>query len=225
VPILIAVLILILSAPAQAGSGVWTGQALTVDLAPDKSRSPLLWLDLHERQTGETFNAIVRPGVGVKLLPQLTLWTGYGWIPTVGDSVSHENRIWQQAIGTSNLGAAKLMARLRFEQRFLEGASNVGLRLRAFGRLGAPIRGPVGLSLWDEAFIRVNENAGNGDPFDQNRIFAGFFHQSPGIRVEMGYLNLLRGSEPTVDHLAAAYVFISPKLKPAPPPAGASTAP
>jgi hypothetical protein len=41
----------------------------------------------------------------------------------------------------------------------------------------------------------------------------------------MGYLNLLRGSEPTVDHLAAAYVFISPKLKPAPPPAGASTAP
>jgi hypothetical protein len=213
-----ALLTLLLCIPARAGSGVWTGQALTKDLAPDKRRSTLLWLDLHERQTGETFNAIVRPGVGVKLLPTLTLWTGYAWIPTVGDAVSHENRLWQQAIGTGTLGEMKLMGRLHFEQRFLEGASNIGLRLRTFGRIGVPIQGPVGLSLWDEAFIRLNENAGNSEAFDQNRTFAGFYHQAPGIRVEMGYLNLLRGKDPTVDHLAAAYVFLSPKCKPKPPP-------
>jgi len=206
-------LLVLLSFPARAGSGVWTGQALTMALAPDAKRSAMLWLDLHERQTGETFNAIVRPGVGIKLHPQLTLWTGYGWIPTVSDTVSHESRIWQQAIGTGDLAGAKLMGRLRFEQRFLEGASNVGLRVRTFGRVGVPLQGPVGLSVWDEAFLRLNENGGNSDTFDQNRVFAGLYHQAPGIRVEMGYLNLLRGNEPTVDHLAAAYVFISPKLK------------
>ena len=36
-------------------------------------REPLLWLDLHERQTGGTFNAIVRPGVGIRLIPGLSV--------------------------------------------------------------------------------------------------------------------------------------------------------
>lgn len=203
----------LLSPVAQAGAGVWAGQGFTLDLNPDRRQSLLLWLDLHERQTGATFNAIVRPGVGVKLIPGLTLWAGYGWIPTVGDNVTHEHRLWQQVIGESNPGPLKLMGRLRFEQRFLEGADNVGLRLRGFGRLGAPIRGPVGVSVWDEAFIRLNDNGGDSQPFDQNRLFVGMYHSSGWLRVEMGYLNLIRGLEPRVDHLAAAYVFISPKLK------------
>ena len=156
----------------------------------------------------------MRPGVGAKLMPGLTVWAGYAWIPTVTETTTHEHRLWQQVIGQKKAGALALMGRVRFEQRFLEGASGVGLRLRTFGRVGSPIAGPVGLSVWDEAFLRLNDNGGNREVFDQNRIFAGLYHQAPGVRVEMGYLNLARGSQPTVDHLVAAYVFLSPRLKP-----------
>lgn len=204
---------LLCSTSASAAPGVWMGQALTVNLKPTAKVAPLLWLDLHERQTGGTFAAIVRPGVGVKLIPGLTLWAGYAWIPTVADGVQHEHRIWQQVIGQTNPGVVKLMGRVRFEQRLLEGADNVGLRVRAFGRLGAPLSGPVGVSVWDEVFVRANDNGGAAAGFDQNRVFAGVYHQAPGLRVEVGYLNLVVGTDPTVHHLAAAYVFLSPKTR------------
>ena len=133
---------------------------MTLDLDADQDAGLKMWLDLHQRQVPNTFVAIVRPGVGWDTGKGVSVWAGYGWIPMWdGEVLRNENRIWQQVIGKTNLRALGLMGRVRLEQRLLEGAPELGHRVRGFARAGLRINESYGLSLWDEAFVHLNNTS------------------------------------------------------------------
>ena len=206
------------SAVAQNGPtmGVWTGQLMTLDLDAEKDAGLKVWLDLHERQMPSSFVAIVRPGIGWDTGKGLSFWAGYGWIPTWdGETLRNENRIWQQVIGKVKTESVGLMGRLRLEQRVLDGAPKVGHRIRVFARAGFKLNQTYGLSLWDEAFIHLNNTSFSTPGLNQNRLFFGpYIKAGKGWRTEFGYLNLLVNTSDglAVNHVLAMNLFIPFKI-------------
>lgn len=214
--LLLVVFSCLLSSTAVAQEGptmaVWTGQLMTLDLDADQDAGLKMWLDLHQRQVPNTFVAIVRPGVGWDTGKGVSVWAGYGWIPTWdGEVLRNENRIWQQVIGKTNLRALGLMGRVRLEQRLLEGAPELGHRVRGFARAGLRINEFYGLSLWDEAFVHLNNTSFSRVGFNQNRLFFGpYIKAGTGWRTEFGYLNVTVNTEDAlvVNHTLAMNLFL-----------------
>lgn len=202
---------------------VWSALLGTVDTQsapPDFS----LWLDVHARRGAAGTVALVRPGAGVRVTDWLSVWAGYAWIPTSEDAADtlHEHRIWQQVIlqHRFDFGLA-LQSRTRFEQRFHEAGSDVGVRIRQFVRANwqpSP-EVPIGIALWDELFVGLNDTDwGALSGIDQNRLFLGpFLQMAPWARLEAGYLfvYLDRGSSDLFAHVVAVNLFVS--HTPAPP--------
>lgn len=176
-----------------------------------------LWLDAHLRRGGAGTVMILRPGVGVALTPWMSLWGGYGWVPTFDDAGTRtdEHRIWQQLILSARLNTGVpayallehapppgfvVQSRTRFEQRFHETGHDVALRVREFVRINyKPWSSvPVGVALWDELFVGVGDDDWAVQGFDQNRLFVGpaFYSSSGDYRVEMGYLFVYLRREP-----------------------------
>lgn len=198
---------------AHAKEGIWIGAFAQAPVG--ESEKVRLWLDLHDRRGKSTAVNLVRPAVGWSLTPRSSLWLGYAWIPTVPDegAVTHEHRIWQQALlSAAPTDGLSLLLRPRLEERFLPGES-LGLRVRLFGRAGLRLREDWGVALWDEVFVQLNEPGWTAPAgLDQNRLFVGPFVQpSPDVRVEVGYLQqwLPRPEESTLYHLSAMNLFVS----------------
>jgi hypothetical protein len=196
--------------------GVWTAQLMTLDLNAEKPAGLQVWMDVHERQLPNQFVAIVRPGIGWNTGKGVSAWAGYGWIPTWdGNTLRNEHRIWQQVIGKMGTKSVKVMGRTRLEQRVVDGESKVGHRVRLFARAGFVLNQTYGLSLWDEAFIHLNNTAFSATGFNQNRLFFGpYIKAAKGWRTEFGYLNLLVNSNNSlaVSHVLAMNLFIPFKL-------------
>ena len=140
----------------------WNAGMFTADLGQDRTPGPALWLDLHVRQGEQDRVHIVRPGLGLRVTPYLSLWAGYAWIPVSPneDSTRHEHRIWQQLILQFALAhRVRFMSRTRYEQRFGQDGDEVGLRLRQMLRaswMPDPDL-PIGLAAWDEIFFGLND--------------------------------------------------------------------
>ena len=158
------------------------------------------WFDGHLRflDDADGFNqSIVRPGIGVVLHDDFTLWAGYGWIrtsPLAGGDFD-EHRLWQQATWSHDVNCVKYSFRSRLEQRFVENGDDVGLRFRQLFRAHHQLPQSPRLSLvaWDELFVNLNDTDwGAASGFDQNRVFVGIGWKncpdSP-LRTEIGYLN------------------------------------
>ena len=186
------------------------------------------WLDVHARRGDPSTVALVRPGVGAEIFSWLSVWGGYAWIPNANDETgetTHEHRIWQQVVLSHGFDEPRvsIQSRTRFEQRFSDRGSDVGLRLRQFVRLNwSPVPDvPVGLALWDEIFVGLTETDwGAPTGVDQNRFFVGPFLALAGwARLEAGYLfaYLDRGASDLYAHVIAVNLFVSPR-PPAPPP-------
>lgn len=174
---------------------VWNAVLATPQLSKE-TPALSLWLDVHARRGGENTVMIVRPGVGVQLLPWLSLWAGYAWIPTFpdgSDDVVNEHRAWQQVLlQTETSFRLNLQSRTRVEERFHERGGEVGVRLRQLFRVSwrpsADV--PIGALVSDELFIGLNSTVwGQPAGIDQNRLFVGpFFQLTPWARIEAGYL-------------------------------------
>lgn len=219
---LVLTLISLIFAPAALAQdtptmGVWTGQLMSVDFDADKDAGLKVWLDLHERQMPGSFVAIVRPGIGWDTGKGVSVWAGYGWIPTWnGENLRNENRIWQQVIGKTKVKSLSLMGRMRLEQRVLDEAPKVGHRVRVFARTGFKLNETYGLSLWDETFIHLNETSFSTPGLNQNRLFFGpYIKAEKGWRTEFGYLNLVVNQSDglAMSHVLAMNLFIPFKLK------------
>ncbi|MEM6330712.1 MAG: DUF2490 domain-containing protein [Planctomycetota bacterium] len=189
--------------------------------------SPLRWwLDAHYRLRDDTdgFNqSIVRPGLGVEVAPRHALWAGYAWIRTepvgggpIGGGVFDEHRFWQQWTAAPSAGDWRLLHRSRFEQRWVETGSDVGLRWRQLARAQRLLSDcpQWSLVLWDEAFFNLNDTDWGARPgLDQNRAFLGLGYKRCGRareRYEMGYLNQLINRQGGVDgmnHILSLNVF------------------
>ncbi len=184
----------------------------------DSERPVSLWLDTHARRSESNTLFIVRPGIGWAPLSWLSVWAGYGWIPTDADNggVNHEHRFWQQLVlkhKTDN-GFA-FQARTRLEERLSEGGDDVGLRVREFLRASwqPDVSIPIGVAVWDELFVSFNDTDwGQRSGFDQNRLFIGpMLPVHPNFRIEMGYLFLYANREPDnrIGHVFATNLFVT----------------
>lgn len=190
-----------LVAPSRAeaqttrGNATWAGLIATQDLTSG-SFGPSLWLDLHMRHEESATNVLVRPAVGLRILPWLSIWAGYAWTPSFphGGERFDEHRAWEQVIVSHAFGPGfALQSRTRFEHRFTDGSDDVAHRFRQFVRFGW-MHGtlPVGVVVWDELFVGFRgADWGAEARYDQNRFFVGpVFRVAPWLRVEPGYLHV-----------------------------------
>jgi hypothetical protein len=180
----------------------------------DRERGPAAWLDVQARRRSDGMLYLVRPGLGYAFTPELVVHAGYGWFAVDPDEGPwrHEQRLWQQVLYTRLLGeSVRAQLRGRLEQRFGRG-DDLGHRIRLFARAQwTPDPTPrIHLVVWDELFWAVNATDWAGPAgYDQNRGFAGLGIDTSlrGVRVEAGYLNVVRRRDWQVDHAVMVNVF------------------
>ncbi|MEQ8455935.1 MAG: DUF2490 domain-containing protein [Sandaracinaceae bacterium] len=206
---------------------IWAANLGTASLSRE-APSFVFWWDVHARRGDAGTVLLVRPGLGVKITPWLSVHGGYAWVPVFSDAMGtavHEHRIWEQAVLSHSFDfGLSLQSRTRFEQRFSEAGSDVGLRLRQFVRANwqPDPDVPIGVAFWDEIFVALTTSDwGQVGGMDQNRVFLGpFLKMAPWARLEAGYLfvYLDRGTTDLYAHVLAVNLFVSwaPPAPPAP---------
>lgn len=150
------------------------------------------------------------------LAPGLTVMAGHAWTPNFSP-YRNENRLWQQLAYTLQPGWWLLSTRLRMEERWIQNADDVALRLRLFFRAQYHFaeNKVFAWAFWNELFANLNNvNGGPKLGFDQNRAFMGpSLGVGPRARFEVGYLNVFieshSGTTPDLlDHTLATFMTV-----------------
>ena len=156
----------------------------------------LVFTEAQARQTdgvGRLGQIILRPAVGYQVSDTVSVYAGYAWVRTQpeGRAASTEHRAYQQLslrlVGGP--GKVTLASRTRLEQRFIEGRSDMGWRVRNLIRLDVPLGKGVGAIVSGEPFVNLDTTTwGQRAGFDQMRGFAGIgVPLARGIALEAGY--------------------------------------
>ena len=151
--------------------------------------------------------------VGKKVNKGVTLWLGYTFDPQYnhGTFRFREHRFRQQ-VNFDNfavLGKVKLSGRLRLEERWREGQTGTGWRLRPQVKATMPIAGKVTLSVSNELFIDLNNSSFqtvDGIERMRNAIYVTV-PLSKKIGIDFGYLNqhgFVPNGPDTSDHVLTA---------------------
>lgn len=186
----------LLSAPcamaAQEDEQVWLAQFSTIEVG----QKVLLFTDVQLRFTDgadRLGQVLLRPAVGYRITPSDTLFLGYAYVRTepLNGTPTDEHRMFQQALVrvVGGPGKTTVTSRTRLEQRWLEGRSGMGWRLRQQVRLDAPVAKGLNAIVWAEPFVNLDTTAwGQRAGFDQLRGFAGVgLPIARGIAIEAGY--------------------------------------
>jgi hypothetical protein len=135
---------------------------------------------------------IIRPAIGYRLNPKLSVWQGYGYTPQFEPEDLYEHRLFQQLLFEDRRGKTAFTSRTRLEERFIEGAGGTAVRLRTMLRLMHPVSADQRWAVvgYEEVFWNLTSTSnGPVSGFDQNRLFLGVSRQvSKELRVETGYL-------------------------------------
>lgn len=161
---------------------------------------------------------ILRPAIGYRITPKLSLWQGYGWMPLFEPEFKEEHRPYQQVLYEDRLGRTSLISRTRLEERFIEGAASAAVRLRSMIRFFHPISADQRWAavVSDELFWNLSSTSGGPVAgYDQNRLFLGVSRQvNPKLRVETGYLmnhvNVARTSNNRVNNVWLVWLALRP---------------
>jgi hypothetical protein len=211
-----AILSFALTAPAiaaQEDPQAW-GAATASISASDKL---VVWLEAQGRFSDDASRLgqlLLRPAVGLKLDKTTTAFLGYAYVFTdpVGPASSDEHRIWQQLnfrLAGDGQGVT-LTGRSRFEQRFRQGSTDMGLRFRQLLRVTAPLQGKARIVGWHESFIALDDTRwGQRSGFDRMRNFAGVaLPVNANISVEPGYMNeyVKLSAQDRMNHIASLTV-------------------
>jgi len=133
--------------------------------------------------------------LGKKLNKMVTVWLGYTFDPAYshGNFVRREHRFRQQVSfdNFATIGKVKLSGRLRLEQRWREGISGTGWRLRPQIKASMPFVGKTTLSFASEEFIDLNNTAFQQvDDLERMRNSVTVtIPLSKKINLDVGYLN------------------------------------
>lgn len=168
------------------------------------------------------FQVLLRIMGGLRLADGMYAGAGYGWTPSFspeGDFTDEHRAFEQWHFDVPGLGGGtRVYLRTRLEQRFRPAREGVGFRFRQMARAIAPLSPgwPVGLSVWDELFVGLNDAGGEGPwqraGLDQNRLFFGpSWSASPAFRLEVGYLNhwVFRPDTDAMNHAFMTNAFLS----------------
>lgn len=148
--------------------------------------------------------------VGNKVNQQVTVWLGYTFNPTYsqGEFRAREHRFRQQVSfdNVAQLGKVKLGGRVRMEERWREGHSGTGWRLRPQVKAAMPLAGKTTLTFSHESFLNLNANTfQRTSGYDRMRnAVAVTVPLAKGLTADLGYLNqhgFVRGGEDTSDHV------------------------
>ena len=148
---------------------------------------------------------------GYAISKHVVAWAGYTHDPNYshGDFTVMEHRFRQQInFEKYKLGNLSLSGRLRTEQRWREGASGTGWRVRPYVKAALPIadKGATQLVLSNEAFINLNTTSfQRPSGWDRTRTFIGI--NKPLVKrvnIEAGYMlqhGYVRNGPDTNDHV------------------------
>lgn len=115
------------------------------------------------------------------------------------NSKNREHRIYQEALIPQRLGEKTFLThRFRLEQRDVDGQDRRN-RVRYFLAMNYPFNqsnlneGAVYLSLYNELFLNLEQDIGNGrnvDHFDRNRTYAALgYSLTDTVRLQFGYMH------------------------------------
>lgn len=177
---------------AQEDEQVWLAQFSTIEVG-DKV---LLFSDVQLRFTDgadRLGQVLLRPAVGYRITPSDTLFLGYAYVRTepLNGKPTDEHRVFQQALVriAGKPGKPTVIARTRLEQRWIEGRSDMGWRLRQQVRADLPTGQGFNAIVWAEPFVNFDTTSwGQRAGFDQLRVFGGVgVPVARGIAIEAGY--------------------------------------
>lgn len=209
--------LLLCAAPAAAqveDRQLWEQVNLVVPLTPEV-RVTLeqigRWGDRIEGLTQTEVGGLL----GYKLSSAIELGVGYRYVglySATGPTV-HENRLRQQVV----LTRGRLLGRLRVDERFNPGGSEIGVRVRPLARYNHPL-GSRGYALYasHESFIVPNSTAwGQRSGYERMRNMVGV--TLPFVRrkvmLDIGYLNQYRfglgGARPQMEHALSLQLTIN----------------
>lgn len=109
-----------------------------------------------------------------------------------GGRVTIEQRVRQDfsVDHLATIGPLGIGARLRVEERWRDGSSGTGVRLRPFVRLTLPVTGKLKLLATHESFVNLAGGAGQRGGYDRARNFLGLgVPLAKRVGLEIGYLN------------------------------------
>ncbi|WP_343228345.1 DUF2490 domain-containing protein [Sphingomonas yunnanensis] len=212
---LAALLLSAAPAAAQVEDGqLWEQVNLVVPLTPQVRvtlEQIARWGDRNDGLTQTEVGGLL----GYKLGDTLELGIGYrhvGLYSASGPTV-HEDRLRQQLV----LTRGRLVGRLRVDERFNPGGSEVGFRVRPLARYNQPL-GRRGYALYvsHESFIVPNSTAwGQRSGYERMRNMAGV--TLPFVRrkvmLDIGYLNQYRlglgGARPQMEHALSLQLTVN----------------
>ncbi|MCM0606339.1 MAG: DUF2490 domain-containing protein [Xanthomonadaceae bacterium] len=146
-------------------------------------------IDLQNRNDSRI---LIRPAAIYNLNENESLWIGALELVDI-DFKGLEFRTWQQYQRIDPLDRVIFLNRARLEQRFLNGETDIGLRLRLMIRTQVPMgeESKWSLVFFDEVFLGLNENKSQPNQgLDQNRAFVGMRFDGPrNSFFEFGYMN------------------------------------
>lgn len=208
--IALALPVFVVASPALASDDEQYWQTLNVSVAlPDdfKLSNETVLRSGNARGFYEIENNFM---IGKKIDKNITAWLGYTFDPQYshGDFVIREHRLRQQVSvdNFAKLGDVKLSGRLRLEQRWREGVSGTGWRLRPYVKASMPLVGKTSLSLSHESFVNLNTTRFQSVPgYDRmrNAVMLGV-PVGKALSLDIGYLNqhgFKRGGPDSDDHV------------------------
>lgn len=196
--------------PAQAGEDTqyWQTISVNIGLTPNlRLMNENVFRSSEARGFYEIENVLL---LGYKPSKQVTIAAGYVHNPTYlhGDFRVMEHRLREQVSvdNFAKLGPVKLSGRLRMEQRFRDGVSGTGWRLRPYLRASMPLAGKTTLNLSNETFVNLNTTTFQRvDGLDRMRNAVSInVPVSKKFGIDFGYLNqhgFVRGAADTSDHV------------------------
>ena len=153
---------------------------------------------------------LIRPSFEYEINKRTWLGAGYNWIDTyLPNQTISQNWVWEEFGYRRDFGRLRLINRFRSEQRFIENASSMSLRLRHLARADYELdnRGKWGLVFWSELFVNpYTVRNGPVSGIDQWRIFGGLrrnIHRN--LNIELGYQPVfINPRQPPIDRIQNA---------------------
>lgn len=204
--------------PAQANedTAYWQNLNLTVKLSEDfRLSSETSVRSSDQRGLYQIQETLM---LGYKPSKSVTIWAGYIHSPSYnhGRFTGLERRFRQQ-VNVDNIarvGPFKISGRVRLEQRWRDGVSGTGWRLRPSLRANAPLAGKVTVSIGHESIFNLNNTSFQSrDGLERMRnSVTVIVPVAKSVNFEVGYMNqhaFVIGGPDNVDHILTTAIAAS----------------